>query len=83
MKEQEGPRIGLISPRYYKTCSGCKYPEHNLWKSGLYPIYTDKCVHESAPKGGLIDFNDLDNHDGYPEPGDWCPFEPVNRVDVP
>lgn len=81
---QEGPINGIRPVEFYKTCTGCKYHEHNLWRSGTDPIYTDKCTHESAPnhKKDFLSFNDLDNQNGYPEPGEWCPFEAVNKIDL-
>ncbi|MDB5144208.1 MAG: hypothetical protein JWQ66_2921 [Mucilaginibacter sp.] len=85
MSEQRGPRIGLTSPRYYTTCSGCKYHKHTLVKSGHDPIYRDDCVHESAPdKRMKLSFTgNLRSYDHNVEPGDWCPFEPVNQVNIP
>lgn len=85
MKEQEGPNLCLKPAKYYTTCSGCKYHKHNLVKSGNNPIYRDDCVHESAPKEPMkLSFTgNLRSYDHNVEPGDWCPFSPVNQIDVP
>ena len=85
MKEQEGPYLGLTPARFYKSCSGCKYHKHTLVKSGYDPIYRDDCIHETAPKEPMkLSFTgNLRNDNHMVEPGDWCPFEPVNAIDVP
>lgn len=49
MKEQEGPYLGLNPATYFTTCSGCKYHEQTLCKSGNNPIYRHDCNHEIAP----------------------------------
>jgi hypothetical protein len=84
MKEQEGPRIGLTRPTYYKTCVGCKYHQSTLFKSGRDPIYNHKCTHPTV-SGRKYPYNsDLhEDENGNVEPGDWCPFEPVNAIDIP
>lgn len=85
MKDQEGPYLGLTPARYYKSCSGCKYHKHTLVKSGYDPEYRDDCTHESAPKPRFkLSFTgNLNNDNGYAEPGDWCPFDAVNQINVP
>lgn len=86
MSEQQGPRIGLTSPRYYKTCSGCKYHKHTLVKSGHNPIYRDDCTHESAPveKFAFSFTGNLESDSNHNvDPGDWCPFKPINQVNIP
>lgn len=83
MNDQEGPRIGLTRPKFYKTCQGCKYLKHTLCKSGNDPIYRDDCTHETAPKEPMkLSFTgNLLNFDNNIEPGSWCPFDPVNKID--
>ncbi|MDR3551255.1 MAG: hypothetical protein P4L31_07620 [Candidatus Babeliales bacterium] len=80
---QEGPVNRLQPAQIYTTCTGCKYHKRILWKSGDDPQYKDTCEHETAPKLGLmLSTGNLDNYNGYPQPGDWCPFEVVNKIDL-
>lgn len=85
MKEQEGPTLGLRPAKYFTSCSGCKYHKHTLVKSGHDPIYKDDCIHDTAPKESFkLSFTgNLKNYDHNVELGDWCPFKPVNQIDVP
>lgn len=84
MKEQEGPRNEMKPITLFTTCSGCKYLKRTLFCSGNNPIYTNICQHESAPKDRFksIDGRILIEEDGVIQPGDWCPFEPVNKIDL-
>lgn len=76
---EEGPRIGMRPAQFYKSCSGCKYHKHNLVKSGKDPIYRDDCTHETAPQPPSPFTGNLQSDNNNVEPGDWCPFEPVNN----
>lgn len=84
MKEQIGPVNAYRPIRIFTTCSGCKYHKHNLVKSGNDPIYRDDCTHETAPKEPMkLPFTgNLRKYDDAIEPGDWCPFRPVNEIDL-
>lgn len=79
--DQEGPIIGIRQATTYKSCSGCKYHEHRLWRSGRDPEYIDICIHETAPKNKYshLLISNLETEDGNVIPGEWCPFEPVNK----
>lgn len=81
---QEGPVNRMIPAKLYTTCSGCKYHKRNLVKSGNDPIYCDDCTHESAPQSPMkLSFTgNLNNYDGHVTPGDWCPFDAVNKIDL-
>jgi len=82
--DNEGPTNAMRPIRIYKTCQGCKYHKHTLVKSEHDPIYRDDCVHETAPKEPMkLSFSgNLNNFGDGVEPGSWCPFEPVNEIDL-
>lgn len=80
MDNQQGPqkvKIPATFEREVLSCAGCKYLDHNLVKSGMNPIYTDNCVHETAPKKRFWDFtSNLEVDDNFLIiPGEWCPFK--------
>ena len=77
--KQEGPVKIIIPAREVITCGMCKYYQHQLIRSGRNPIYQDTCTHESAPKHGLIG-NLHTGINGDVVPGDWCPFEVIDRT---
>lgn len=82
--DNEGPINALRPMRIYKTCSGCKYHKHKLVKSGHDPIYRDDCTHPTAPQSPMkLSFTgNLNNYGDGIEPGEWCPFEPINKIDL-
>lgn len=83
--DQEGPRNGMRPATFYRSCSGCKWHKHNLVKSGNDPIYRDDCTHVSAPQPPMkLSFTGNLNTDGNHnvEPGEWCPFDSVNAIDL-
>jgi hypothetical protein len=75
MNTNEGYTIYVIPEQRIKSCSGCKYYEHQLVVSGRNPIYSNNCRHperlnkpEFVRSGGFPAGN-LDS-DNTPS---WCP----------
>ena len=75
MKDQLGPQTVDVPAHSYQTCSGCKFFDHHMVKSGKHPIYTNQCTHDDVQAehpGGLFRGN-LPGFHNHPTP-DWCPF---------
>jgi hypothetical protein len=58
-----------------KSCLGCKYYEHRLYKSGRHPEYHDTCKNPETELliMGKRFINDYQEH-GIVETPDWCPY---------
>jgi len=73
---REGPREVIIPEIKYLSCSGCKYLEHRMAKSGHDPIYVDNCIHPESEKSGTFFRGNLNRGiiiNGIDTP-EWCPF---------
>jgi len=81
-RDTVGPREIIIPEQRYKSCSGCKYYEYKLLKSGMDPVYHSVCNHpEIAEKNiGAKRISDYKNPVETPE---WCPFLQIqNQVET-
>lgn len=78
MGDNEGPTVVTIPPqpeRKYNTCSGCKWYDYHMTKSGRDPIYAKNCRHPTTISD-LSKFGDLFRGNLYEckETPDWCPY---------
>lgn len=75
----EGPQSVKIPEQNVVTCSGCKYHDHKLVRSGRDPVYRDDCVHpeNGQDKAFKLSFtgNLKKNMTGFIITPDWCPFK--------
>ena len=60
----------------YITCSGCKYYNMHMLKSGNHPIYGHGCTHPEVQSGNFAMFrgNLEEDYDGIVHTPEWCPF---------
>lgn len=72
--KREGPYEQIIPEQRQITCSGCKWLNNVLIKSGKDPIRSYNCTHKDAISKhlGNLEQNILT---GEITPGSWCPFE--------
>lgn len=68
-KDKEGPELVTIPATTFYSCSGCKFYEYGMIKSGMHPIYRHNCNHSKGP-AGVFDPGNLFNDHTPP----WCPF---------
>lgn len=71
--DREGPVEKHIPARRHYTCSGCKYFNQRLVRSGLDPLYRHDCEHtEAEEKPMKLSFSGNLPGDGVTPK--WCPF---------
>lgn len=74
----DGPQKVNIPQQSFTSCSGCKFLDHRLVKSGRDPIYRNDCVHpeNGQSKAFKLSFtgNLHENSIGIIVTPDWCPF---------
>ena len=72
-KGKEGPELVTIPATTFYSCSGCRFYNYDLIKSGMNPIYRRSCGHETAPisSGVMFGEGNLPFDNKTPE---WCPF---------
>jgi hypothetical protein len=76
----EGPRKVVIPRQEYLSCSGCKYYDHHMLRSGMHPIYESVCIHPATFTSIPRQLPDMVRDAETP---DWCPFRLVqNQVDT-
>ena len=73
-----GPRKIKIPSQKYTSCSGCKFHDQQLVRSGRDPIYKHDCTHPDSghKKGFKLSFigNLEENEVGIVVTPDWCPI---------
>jgi len=82
---KEGFSDVVIPETKVRTCCGCKYHDHAMIKSGMHPIYEDKCKHPDIYNiktftyaGQLSDIR----VSGYIETPKWCPFLQTPKEEI-
>jgi hypothetical protein len=77
MNNNEGPHEVIIPSTRFTSCSGCKYFNRRLVKSGRNPIYASNCEHpeirEEVKRFGF-EGNLQENNLGIVETPNWCPY---------
>lgn len=73
--EKEGPTIQNIPARSYLSCSGCKFYDHHMVRSGQEPIYANDCTHPNVPKEHKFTSWMRGNLGDSKETPEWCPLE--------
>lgn len=79
MFKKEGPTNipeHTVTIKAIRTCSGCRYYSHEMWRSGKDPIHKDRCYHPSISDrvvgNNLLPSPNYEDH--YVHTPDWCPF---------
>lgn len=74
--QNEGFTIITIPEQRFKSCSGCKFLERKMIRSGRDPVYANNCEHPQNYNriyrfsGGNL----TETEKGYVLTPDWCPF---------
>jgi hypothetical protein len=72
--EQVGPKTEHIPAKTYQSCSGCKFYDYHMMRSGKNPLYALDCRHpeiqEQKKYDGMFGIGNLGSNREAP---DWCP----------
>ncbi len=71
--EQIGPRSLTIPQRQYQSCSGCKFYDYHMIRSGRDPIYARDCRHPNVPTEHKFNSWMRGNLGDNSDTPDWCP----------
>lgn len=77
-RNNEGPQKITIPQQGFTTCSGCKFYDKQMVRSGRDPAYRHNCTHpeNGQDKKFKLSFtgNLEENNLGIVETPNWCPF---------
>lgn len=86
LKEQEGPKEEVVPEQRYMSCSGCKFLDHHMTRSGMDPIYANNCKHPKLPLdhqvSSLSMHGNLPNRRGQIHTPEWCPVRVERRAKI-
>lgn len=64
----------IIPATTIRSCIGCKYHKHELYKSGRHPEYIDYCINPNTElRMGKRYIDTIEEYGVIPTP-EWCPF---------
>jgi len=72
----EGPTKLFFPAREELHCSGCKYYDYHLVKSGHHPVYAKHCTHPTVEQSMWCFEGNLPKDGITPE---WCPYLKKNE----
>lgn len=87
INNNDGPQPISIPEESFQSCSGCKYFEQHMVRSGRNPDYSYHCMHPDIKKekGSLADYfngNLQKDFRGWVKTPDWCPYKKPKADDA-